>query len=667
MPSTRTLSNVRPNARAVRMGRRRRQRWLAGVLVAVLFAILGYSVYTSRQQTAIVRELADDGTETDAYQEAAYLATTEMSLLQATRYEPLGEESKDLLGVVGQATTALDRVAAVDDLDLGRAHLLARLQHQLEPQIARYVELLRAEDAEAADALVENDIEPMHAQLVAGLNDEKTAHLAEYARHEQQSLQESKHLVWQSIGILGVGLVLLIVFGLSSRAHRRQLEKLAATDALTGLPNRAEFAARTEAALEAGAQKRTVDSRRRTDHATVLIVNLDGFRAVNDQLGQRIGDLLLTESGRRVAEAVRAEDAVARLGGDEFAVLIRDSDPKVGEGIAARLAEAFGAPFVLDDVTVDLEVSIGAATAQPGADAATLMRQADAAMHTAKQSHAGFRRFLPENDQDAAARLTLLGDLRRALDDTGQLTLHYQPKICIESGALIGMEALARWQHPVRGPVSPAEFVPILETTTLIHRFTDHVLAQATRQTREWLDKGHRIPVAVNVSTRSLLDPAFCERVAAHIEHAGIPGELLCIEITEHTVMTDPATTIEALHRVRGLGVKVSIDDYGTGYSSMTYLKLLPVDELKIDRSFVFDMAADPSSRALVASTVELGHNLGLTVVAEGVEDAAAVAELRALGCDTAQGYHFAPPMPAETLTRRMSIDNPLLTPSRPT
>ncbi len=191
----------------------------------------------------------------------------------------------------------------------------------------------------------------------------------------------------------------------------------------------------------------------------------------------------------------------------------------------------------------------------------------------------------------------------------------------------------------------------MLETTALIHRFTDRVLALALQQARLWLDAGHRIPVAVNISTRSLIDVTFPDRLAALLREFDVPGDMLCIEVTEHTVMTDPETAIEALHRLRALGAKTSIDDYGTGYSSMTYLKQLPVDELKIDRSFVYDMATDPSSHALVASTVELGRNLGLTVVAEGVEDATTHAALQALGCDTAQGYHYARPQPADKLT----------------
>ncbi|MEU8663185.1 putative bifunctional diguanylate cyclase/phosphodiesterase, partial [Actinoplanes philippinensis] len=385
----------------------------------------------------------------------------------------------------------------------------------------------------------------------------------------------------------------------------------------------------------------------RVGRATVLVVNLDGFRDVNDQLGHRIGDLLLTHVGRRLQESVRTHDFVARLGGDEFGILLRDADPAIGETIATRLTDAFDEPFVIDDITVDLEVSVGAATAGPGEDVPTVLRHADVAMTIAKQQRLGFRRFSAGRTEDSNARLTLLGDLRRALDTGDEITLHYQPKVSISTGTLSGVEALARWRHPVKGPISPGDFIPVLEATTLIHRFTHQVLTQALAQARAWLNLGHRVPVAVNISTRSLLDASFPSRVAALLRQTGVPGDLLGIEVTEYSIMSDPNTAIDALHRLRALGVKISVDDYGTGYSSMTYLRLLPLDELKIDRSFVKDMSTDRGARALVASTVELGHNLGLTVVAEGIEDEPTLTALAEIGCDLAQGYYLAKPMPA--------------------
>jgi len=280
---------------------------------------------------------------------------------------------------------------------------------------------------------------------------------------------------------------------------------------------------------------------------------------------------------------------------------------------------------------------------EPGECTATLLRHADATMYVAKEHHLVHTRFDPDQ-ADNTARFTLIGSMRRALD-AGELVLHYQPKIDVGTGSLIGAEALARWQHPSRGLLMPGEFIPMLERTSLIHGFTRHVLGLALVQARDWLDQGIRIPVAVNVSTRCLLDPQFPETVASCLLAAGVPGELLRIEITENTLMADPERTADSLRRIRALGVKAAIDDFGTGYSSMVYLKLLPVDEIKIDRSFVHDLDTDLRNRVLVESAIELGHNLGLTVIAEGVEDGASLDTLHDLGCDGAQGYHFSRPL----------------------
>jgi diguanylate cyclase (GGDEF)-like protein len=430
----------------------------------------------------------------------------------------------------------------------------------------------------------------------------------------------------------------LAVFARSGRRHRRQIDALASTDPLTGLPNRAAFTKRVRDRLSAGTP------------ATVLIVNLDGFRDVNDQLGHEIGDRLLNAAGQRIAATAGASDTVARLGCDEFAVLLA---PHASSAMADWLTRTLQQPYSLGELTVDLEVSIGAATSRADDDAATLLNHADLAMHTAKSRRLGFREFDADHVHDTAARLRLLGDLRRALDSTAQLTLHYQPKIDLATGAIAGVEALARWQHPDRGPVSPAEFVLVLESTSLIHAFTDQILSIALGQARAWRTAGHPIRVAVNVSTRTLLDPGFIDRLVGLLTTHEVPGDQLCIEITEYTMMADPDTAISTLHRIRALGVRISIDDYGTGYSSMAYLKSLPVDELKIDRAFVTDMTSDP---ALVVSTIELGHNLGLTVTAEGVEDDATRAALVAAGCDLAQGYLFARPEPAHHISQLLRL-----------
>lgn len=636
------------------MSARGASRWLAGLLAVVLAGISGYAVFGSWRQAVIVSELARDSANTDAYQQTAYLVAWELALIQGALQEPDGEERYQLPGVHRQTQVAIENMAAVDTEDRELTAGVVNTHLALKPQLDRYLALLDQGDLRAAAEQLEDSIEPATSRIMATVLAEQDHHLADHAAKQRTGELESQRQLWGNGLAFLVSLLVLAMFTRASRSYRRQVERLAATDTLTGLPNRTAFTARTGLALAEDASHRRRPDRPRPGRATVLVVNLDGFRDVNDQLGHRIGDMLLKHVGRRLLESVREQDFVARLGGDEFAVLLRDADPAIGETIAARLTDAFGEPFVIDDITVDLEVSVGAATAGPGEDVPTVLRHADAAMTIAKEQRLGFRRFTAKRAEDTNARLSLLGDLRRALDAGDEITLHYQPKIRIVDGELAGVEALARWRHPVKGPISPGDFIPVLEATTLIHRFTEQVLIQALTQARSWLDRGHRVPVAVNISTRSLLDPGFPARLAALLRQIGVPGDQLGIEVTEYSIMSDPNTAIETLHRLRTLGVKISVDDYGTGYSSMTYLRLLPLDELKIDRSFVRDLSTDPGNRALVASTVELGHNLGLVVVAEGIEDAPTLAALGEIGCDLAQGYHLARPMPAEAVTDRL-------------
>ena len=408
-------------------------------------------------------------------------------------------------------------------------------------------------------------------------------------------------------------------------------------DSLTGLPNRTLFLFHVEAAVAAAGQL--------TPPVTVLVLDLDGFKDVNDTLGHHSGDVLLIHVADRLRSCMRSNDMVARLGGDEFAVLLHKTESEGVEQCAQRIIAAITAPFDLESRRVDIEVSLGLAVAQPGQDAAGVIQHADTAMYVAKRQRLGHTWYDPVHDDNARTRFQHLGELRHAID-SGEIVLHYQPKVAIESAEMVGVEALARWQHPVQGLLSPADFIPYLERTNLGHAFTANVLTGALMQARTWLDQGNGLPVSINVSTRSLLDPQFPEVIAERLLAAQVPGELLCLEITEHTVMANPALAIDILRRIRALGVRISLDDFGTGYSSMAYLKDLPVDELKVDRSFVQDLANGESRNVvLVRSVIELGHNLGLAVVAEGVEDAATMKILRTLGCDVAQGYYLTKPL----------------------
>ncbi|GAA0464349.1 hypothetical protein Aca07nite_26130 [Actinoplanes capillaceus] len=620
----------------------RSRRLMFGTLITSLALLSGMALVDSQRHARIVEDIARAGDQVSAYQEAAYLSAREMSLLRASAADPRSAERLQVLGADTETYQATLRIADLNP----EATTVVQRQIHLRQVITWYLSMLDQGRITEARETLEASIAPTYRRNGAKLLELRNRYQQEYDERVADARHESRRLLIAGILTFVLSLVVIALFVWNSRAHRRQVETMATTDLLTGLPNRIAFTEHLQRALVVARPGRAAPG------VTVLTININGFRHVNDQLGPHVGDRLLAEAGRRLSTVVRDTDMVARTGGDEFAIMLRDLDPARAEDVAARLREAFDEPFQLDDVTVDLEITIGAATAADGDDVSTLLGNADSALHDAKEQHDGYRRFTGQSGQDSTDRLTLLGDLRRALTDASQFTLHYQPKIGLGgAGGLAGVEALARWHHPARGPVPPGQFVPVLETTSLIHPFTERVLTIALQQAREWLDAGHRIPVAVNLSTRSLLDESFPDRLAALLASTGVPGELLGIEITEHTVMSDPSTTIEALNRVRALGVKTSIDDFGTGYSSMTYLKLLPVDELKIDRSFVADMVTDPSSRALVASSVDLAHNLGLTVVAEGVEDTATAEALAALGCDTAQGYHFARPQSAADLT----------------
>jgi diguanylate cyclase (GGDEF)-like protein len=429
-------------------------------------------------------------------------------------------------------------------------------------------------------------------------------------------------------------------------------EHQALHDALTGLPNRTLLRDRTDQAI------RQAD--RELVPAALLLIDLDRFKEVNDALGHHYGDRLLIKVGERLRGNLREVDTVARLGGDEFAVLLPRVETAEGATTVARkILATLEEPFLLEDLALDVEASIGV-TVYPehGSDADELLQHADIAMYVAKQTHAGFVLFDPKHDQHSPGRLALLGELRRAIDQQ-QLVLHYQPKVDAHSGAVLGVEALVRWQHPEHGLLPPGEFIPLAERTGLIGPLTKYVLDEALHQCHDWRRTGHELAVAVNVSARSLLDLAFPDQVAGLLARWEVPARLLLVEITESTIMADPTHALEILGRLNAMGVQVAIDDFGTGYSSMAHLKSLPVHELKVDRSFVSQMTSSTSDAVIVRSTVDLGRNLGLRVVAEGVEDLATWQELDALGCDAIQGYYTSRPVPADDLIHWLEQQQP--------
>jgi diguanylate cyclase (GGDEF)-like protein/PAS domain S-box-containing protein len=438
--------------------------------------------------------------------------------------------------------------------------------------------------------------------------------------------------------------VLLNLRDVSERTRlERALTKQAFTDQLTGLPNRTLMHDRTEQALHlAGRHGHLV---------ALLLIDLDRFKEVNDTLGHHYGDVLLQEVAARLRAGLRDTDTVARLGGDEFAVLL----PQVATvqdaiTVAASLHRAIEQPFVIEGLTMDVDASIGVAAYPEHALSSTeLLQRADVAMYSAKSAHQDYVVYEKRLDLNSPRRLGLLGHVRRAIAGD-EMVVYYQPKADVRSGRVIGLEALVRWQHPDHGLLGPDEFIPLAETTGLIRPLTLHVLRTALRECRGWLVDGHELSVAVNVSARCLLDLDLPAEISTMLAESGVPPALLELEITESAIMSDPPRALEVLNRLHALGVQLSIDDFGTGYSSMAYLKNLPVHELKVDRSFVTHMRQQPSEHVIVRSTVDLAHNLGLRVVAEGVEDQETWHALDLLGCDALQGYHLARPMSAARL-----------------
>jgi diguanylate cyclase (GGDEF)-like protein len=445
------------------------------------------------------------------------------------------------------------------------------------------------------------------------------------------------------IAMLVGGLLLLwaALYRTVAQASRR-LRHQATHDALTGLSNRTELHELGERLL-AGAG-------RDGELAALLLIDLDRFKEVNDTMGHEQGDRLLVDVAARLRGLLRSSDILARLGGDEFAVLAALPNRGALGEVATRLHAALARPFDLGGVAIELGASIGIAV-QPdhGDDVSTLLRHADVAMYEAKRSATSIETYHPERDPYSAERLALLGELRRALDKD-ELVLHFQPKVALESGAVIGVEALVRWQHPERGLLGPGDFLSLAERTGLIADITRWVLDAGVRQCGEWRREGIDLPVAINLAAANIVDSTLPDAVAETLRRWDVPGHRLECEISEDTVMGDPRRATDVLERLRALGVRLSLDDFGTGHSSLSYLKRLPLDEVKIDRSFVIGMAEDSSDAAIVRSTIDLARHLGLAVVAEGVETAEVLDVLASLECDVAQGFLLSRPLPAGEL-----------------
>lgn len=451
------------------------------------------------------------------------------------------------------------------------------------------------------------------------------AELSNYGTHEAQNLVDAFNAMRKQV-----------------QARQAALEYHALHDSLTNLGNRNRLTEHLNQAIKI--------ANREDSTLALLMLDLNQFKEVNDTLGHPTGDKLLIEVGVRLSGLLRDTDTIARLGGDEFAILLPTALEAHALKIANKITSALSHPFQIDGQQLYTSASVGiTAYPQHGLDARILIQHADIAMYQAKHNKTGVAVYDPDQDQHSLARLGLMADLRDALNQD-KLDVFYQPQVSLAKDTAIGLEALLRWNHPEHGYISPEEIIRLAEHTGLIHDVAFWVLARAVKQTKEWLDAGFDLAVAVNLSAQNLEDDRIVEQVSTLLADNNFPPTHLTLEITENAMMANPERAVGILTQLDDMGIHISVDDYGTGFSSLSYLKRLPVHELKIDKSFVMDMTRDDNDAVIVRSTIDLAHNLGLTVVAEGVEDQDTWDLLEILRCDTAQGYFLSRPIPSTEL-----------------
>jgi diguanylate cyclase len=469
------------------------------------------------------------------------------------------------------------------------------------------------------------------------------------AMQQQRGLQIAVWLATATLVVVGLRLA-LSVHGL--RALTEERHRQAVTDELTGLGNRRQLTILLDAFFEDLVNPATPP---RT--MAFLFVDLNHFKEINDSFGHSAGDELLKQLGPRLRTSLRASDVLVRIGGDELGALLVDSDPSYAAGLARRITWLLEQPFLLNGVSVSISASIGIAAAPLDAtDSIGLMRCADVAMYRAKLNHRSYEVYTPSID-DGSNRLALVEELRAAVDD-GRLVVHYQPQVDLRNGETVAAEALVRWQHPRLGLIPPLDFLPLAEEAGLMGPLTRLVLDQAIGQCAIWRSGGRRLAMSVNVSTSNLLDPGFIEVVRDALLRHRVPASALILEITETTIIRDFAACKSVIEDLRGLGLGVSIDDFGSGFTSLAYLGSLPITELKLDRSFIGGLSSYGREQdlKLVRATIELGHALGLLVVAEGIETLATLELLSLLGCDRAQGYFTGRPVAATEFEASTSV-----------
>jgi diguanylate cyclase (GGDEF)-like protein len=639
---------------AVRRTRGRSMQVATSACVAIaLLGLTGSATWSAYATSAAASASQVSGALADAYTAARFAVGEEESLELAYRLEPTPAGRPAHEAAATDVNSAMDLVARI-----GEAHDradAARVVRGNAKYLAASLEVLDAVDRHddvAVRALDQGAADTTFAALQADVDVQADRHERVAAAAERRLADIELQARWFSSLAVAVAVLLIGLFWRLRRYYARETDAAgrlnihqATHDGLTGLPNRLEFAALLEGHLSSAA---ACDG-----SVGVMLLDLNRFKEINDTFGHHYGDLLLQQVGPRIRGALDDDELLARLGGDEFALLV----PSVRRGeqaldshrsIVRRVLAALGEPFEIEGISLAIEASVGIAMfPEHGTTGQVLLQRADIAMYLAKANHEDITVYDRTLDDHNPRKLHLLSQLRTAVD-RAELVLHYQPLVDIASNRVRGAEALVRWQHPEEGLLPPSEFLPLAEGSGFIHELTRYVLQTACRQAKLWRDAGHPLVISVNVSARCLLDSVLPDRVAAILAEAGLPAYLLKLEITESAIMTDPVRAQEVINRLHGLGLALSIDDFGTGYTSLSYLRDLPVQELKIDRSFVSRMLYEHKDAVIVRTGTELARRLGLESVAEGIEDAETLTALSALGCTTAQGYHLGRPMASE-------------------
>jgi len=625
-------------------------------LMGVLLSLTSFAIWTSVSTS----QLSDNATNllllSNSYSSAASAVSAEESLERKFRLEPSPEVRQRYDKAADSLVKALQEVrknGGVEDQNLVDEVVV---KHQLYLQsINKMFIAVERGDTDQVTKIDSDEVDPQFEAI-----EMQVARAAE--KHHKDSLATLETLHDRETFNAHItpvvfisGLLFVILFSRVLNRTRVQLDQQrreaihgSLHDSLTGLANRTLLNERIEEAIQ-NANLTGVEF-------GLLLVDLDQFKEVNDTLGHQFGDQLLIQVGRRLAGELREIDTIARLGGDEFAVIIPGAESLENALSSARhLHEVMTRPFLLEEVDIDINASIGVVMSGVNEnDAGILLQRADVAMYTAKNNCLGVCSYNENADPHSTERLSLLGQLRRGIE-RDELILQYQPKIQLNSGAFLGVEALVRWVHPERGVVPPIEFIPFAEHTGLIGPLTCKVLDMAIAQVRAWSDAGHKISVSVNISPRNLLDVNIVDEIEMLLARHGVAEQQLELEITESAIMLEPERARQLLQRIHNLGVGIAIDDFGAGYTSLSQLRDLPINILKIDKSFIFKLGADPKNGLIVRSIVELGHNLGFQITAEGVEDAATQASLLTFGCDQAQGFFYSRPTSAEDILQHVA------------